>query len=115
MAAEPPLPSCPKCRSEEFYRSRTRNRWEKAVKAATPLLYFRCRACGWRGPRLNVESWYSWRRRFFNLYAPVLVLVLLVWLLVNAAGDLPPIFKSRKRSGLLPPAGPPPAAAPRPA
>jgi len=98
---DPVSPSkCPKCGSEEFYRSRTRSRLEKVIKIVAPVLYFRCRGCGFRGARVNTESWLSWRSRFLESYAPVLVLAVLVWLLVNAAGDLPPVFRPRKKSEL---------------
>jgi predicted RNA-binding Zn-ribbon protein involved in translation (DUF1610 family) len=106
MDAVAPEFTCPKCHSEEFYRSRTRTFFEKLVKVLTPGLFFRCRACGWRGLRVNSESWLSWRARFLNRYAPVLVFAILVWLLINAAGDLPPIFRPRKKSELARPRPP---------
>jgi hypothetical protein len=90
---------CPKCRGSEIFRSRTRNVLERSVKVAGPILYYRCRTCDWRGPRVTQESWMSWRHRFLERYAPVLLLGVLLWLLVNTASDLPPLLRSRKKDG----------------
>jgi hypothetical protein len=43
------LKKCPKCRSKDVHRSRTKSRWESWRKAIMGKRPFRCRACGWRG------------------------------------------------------------------
>ena len=40
---------CPKCRSEDVRRSRTRGRWERWRKEITGKRPYRCRRCNWRG------------------------------------------------------------------
>lgn len=40
---------CPKCKSGNIRRSRTRSRWERWRKEITGRRPFRCRACNWRG------------------------------------------------------------------
>ena len=40
---------CPKCRSEDVRRSRTRSRWERWRKEITGKRPYRCRRCNWRG------------------------------------------------------------------
>lgn len=40
---------CPKCKSENLRRSRTRSRWERWRKEITGRRPYRCRACNWRG------------------------------------------------------------------
>ncbi len=40
---------CPRCRSQEIHRSRTRSIWEGFRKELTGRRLYRCRACGCRG------------------------------------------------------------------
>ena len=50
---------CPRCKSEDIHRSRTKSMWERWRKEITAKRVYRCRACGWRGwgaddgPRLD--------------------------------------------------------------
>src|SRR3954452_24633860 len=44
---------CPKCKSPELVRSRTRNRWETWRKEITHKRPYRCRKCDWRGWRVD--------------------------------------------------------------
>ena len=40
---------CPKCKSSEIQRSRSRNKWETWRKEITGKRVYRCSDCGWRG------------------------------------------------------------------
>jgi predicted RNA-binding Zn-ribbon protein involved in translation (DUF1610 family) len=70
--------TCPKCGSDELYRSRTKTRSERLLRWIFPLHYYRCVACGWRKPLVNMASWRDWRRRLATRIAPVLLGLLLV-------------------------------------
>lgn len=41
--------ACPKCKSGNIHRSRSRTRWETWRKSITGKRLFRCPSCGWRG------------------------------------------------------------------
>jgi hypothetical protein len=54
---------CPQC-GEHTYRSRSSNLFESLVKYLTPLKFYRCRECGWRGiaaPVLRKPTITEWR------------------------------------------------------
>jgi transposase-like protein len=39
---------CPKCKSEDFHRSRVKSKWEYCRNEVTGRRPYRCHACGWR-------------------------------------------------------------------
>lgn len=92
MSDESEFERC-RCGSEEFYRSRSRNRREKLFRILFPIYYCRCHACGWRGARLNAESWRAWRKRMATVVLPILFLVILiVTLFVTATTGVRDVF-----------------------
>jgi hypothetical protein len=64
---------CPKCKSEDIHRSRSRSLWESWRKEITDNRLYRCRACGWRGWGPNRASTLTDPRALFdaNAEAPV--------------------------------------------
>lgn len=40
---------CPRCKSPDIHRSRSRSKWEAWRKEITGKRLYRCAACGWRG------------------------------------------------------------------
>ncbi len=47
---------CPSCKSESTLRnSRARNTKEKIIKAITWFELYRCKKCGWRGWKVNIN------------------------------------------------------------
>ena len=71
------IDTCPRCGSEELYRSRTRTAGERALRTLLPFHYYRCLGCGWRRPLVNAASWADWRSRIYRVVAPVLLGLLL--------------------------------------
>src|SRR5512143_1555456 len=43
--------SCPRCGSQRLRRSAPHDGWERLVRALTPLHFYRCQECGFRGSR----------------------------------------------------------------
>jgi len=43
------MENCPKCKSTDLHRSRTRTKWEAWRREISGKRMYRCRACGWRG------------------------------------------------------------------
>ncbi|MGH9441687.1 MAG: hypothetical protein ACRD16_05390 [Thermoanaerobaculia bacterium] len=72
------IDTCPKCGSEELYRSRTRTRFERVARLLLPVHYYRCLGCGWRRSLATAEGWRDWRSRISRRVLPVLLGVLLV-------------------------------------
>jgi predicted RNA-binding Zn-ribbon protein involved in translation (DUF1610 family) len=45
---------CPSCTfTGSLRKSRARTLWEKIIKNITPLGFYRCKKCGWRGYRMR--------------------------------------------------------------
>lgn len=67
---------CPRCSSDDFFRSRSRSWKEKAFRTLLPLRMYRCHACDWRGLRMSVESRQRWRRSAVRWIGPTVIALL---------------------------------------
>ena len=72
---------CPRCSSQNFYRSRSRSIREKIARAILPFRYYRCHDCGWRGLRSSVESRQQWRTKVLRWVGPSVIALLLMALM----------------------------------
>lgn len=92
MSDEAEFERC-RCGSWEFYRSRSRNRREKIFRMLLPIYYCRCHTCGWRGARINRESWSDWRKRMATVVLPIIfAAILIVTLFITATSGVKDVF-----------------------
>jgi len=51
---DPSFSKCPECNAVgKLRRSHPRSVWEKSLRNLGFISYYRCKECGWRGPKFN--------------------------------------------------------------
>lgn len=81
------------CGSDQIFASRFRSRREWLIRYFLPIRYYRCRACNWRGPRVNSVSLKAWGRRLLTKALPVVLLLgLLIAALLTSTTTISQIF-----------------------
>jgi C4-type Zn-finger protein len=85
---------CPGCGAEEVRLSRAKSAFEKCLKFLFPISYYRCRKCGRRSKRVELQGRRTdkWASRLVNAIGIFLLIVLLTGVaavfILNRATDI---------------------------